>query len=185
MTMKSFAIVVASIILGGIALGNMRLSVSARNSLALAPPASTKPLPDIRAHRIQVVAQSDSVVGWQVTAEEAAFYHEGHPTVLHGVSMQYLRQARPLLQMTATRGQIDNATGDILVEGAVHLQYDGDYTIETEKIAWRALDHVLHTRLPVVMHNPSVYIIGQGLQSEMDRHRIALQGGVQASFQLR
>jgi LPS export ABC transporter protein LptC len=120
-----------------------------------------------------------------VTAEDAAFYHEAQMTVLHGVFMQYLRQARPLLQMTATRGQIDNATGDITVEGAVHLQYHDDYTITTEKISWRALDHILHTKLPVMIHNPSVQIVGQELHGEIDRYRITLQGRVQASFQLR
>jgi LPS export ABC transporter protein LptC len=87
--------------------------------------------------------------------------------------------------MTATRGQINNATGDITVEGAVHLQYHDDYTIKTEKISWRALDHVLHTNLPVMIHNPSVQITGQELHGEIARHRIALQGRVQASFQLR
>ena len=146
--MKWFAIILASIIIGGIALGNMRPSASSWNPLDLVQPDSTELLPDIRAQRIQVVAQSDSAADWKVTAEDAAFYHEEQLTVLHGVFMQYLRQASPLLQMTATRGQIDNATGDITVEGAVHLQYHDDYTIETEKISWRALDHVLHTNLP-------------------------------------
>ena len=183
--MKWFAIVLASIIIGGIALENMRPFASSWNPLELVPSISTELLPDIRAQRIQVVAQSDSVAGWQVTAEDAAFYHEEQLTVLHDVFMQYLRQARPLLQMTATRAQIDNVTGDITVEGAVHVQYHDDYTIETEKIAWRALDRVLHTKLPVMIHNSSLYITGQELHSEMDRHRMALRGKVQASFQLR
>jgi LPS export ABC transporter protein LptC len=183
--MKCFAIILASIITGSIALGNIRPSASSWHPLELVQPASTELLPDIRAQRIQIVTQSDSVAGWKVTAEDAAFYHEERLTVLHDVFMQYLRQASPLLQMTAIRGQINNATGDITVEGAVHLQYHNDYTIETEKISWRALDHVLHTNLPVRIHKPSVQITGQELHGEMDRHRIMLQGRVQASFQLR
>jgi LPS export ABC transporter protein LptC len=120
-----------------------------------------------------------------VTAEDAAFYHEKQLTVLHGVFMQYMPQASLLWQMTATRGQIDNATGDITVEGAVHLQYQNNYTIETEKISWRALDRVLHTNLPVRIHNPSMHITGQELYGEIASYRIALQGRVEASFQLR
>jgi hypothetical protein len=95
--MKWFAIVLTSIIIGSIALGNTRRSAFSWKPFEIVQPASTELLPDIRAQRIQVVAQSDSVAGWKVTAEDAAFYHEKQLTVLHGVFMQYLRQASPLL----------------------------------------------------------------------------------------
>jgi LPS export ABC transporter protein LptC len=105
--------------------------------------------------------------------------------MLHDVFMQYFRQASPLVQMTAAQGQIDNATGDIVVEGSVYLRYYDAYTIETKKMIWRALDHVLHTDLPVKIHNPLLQITGQALSGEVDQYRITLQGSVRASFQLR
>jgi LPS export ABC transporter protein LptC len=183
--MKWFVIVLVSVLIGGISLGSRRPSASSGYALGLVRLASTDLLPDIRAQRIQVLAQSDSVANWKVTAEDAAFYSEGQLTVLHSVFMQYMRQTSPLLQMIATRGQIDNATGDVTVEGAVRLKYHDSYVIETERISWRALDHVLYTDLPVKIYNPSVQITGQELKGDMDRYHIALQGNVRASFQLR
>jgi LPS export ABC transporter protein LptC len=120
-----------------------------------------------------------------VIAEEAAFYNDGQMTMLHDVFMQYFRQAHPLLQMTAAQGQIDNATGDIVVEGSIYLRYDDVYTIETKKMMWSALARVLSSDLPVMIYNPLVHITGQALNGEVDQDRMTLQGGVRASFQLR
>jgi LPS export ABC transporter protein LptC len=167
-------------VVGGISLGQMRFSASPEKSVI-----STDSLPDIRAQRVQVLAQTDSAASWKVTAAEAAFYNDGQMTMLRDVSMQYFRQASPLLQMTAAQGQIDNATGDIVVEGAVYLRYYDAYTIETKKMFWHALDRVLYTDLPVAIHNPLVHITGQELNGEVEQYRITLQGSVRASFQLR
>jgi LPS export ABC transporter protein LptC len=183
--MKWLAMMLISIVVGGVSLGQIRWSASPWKSVGLVHPVSTDPLPDIRAQHIQVIAQTDSAASWKVTAEEAAFYNDGQMTMLHDVFMQYFRQARPLLQMTAAQGQIDNATGDIVVEGSIYLRYDDAYTIETKKMMWRALERVLHTDLPVTIYNPLVHITGQALKGEVDQYRITLQGGVQASFQLR
>jgi LPS export ABC transporter protein LptC len=183
--MKWLAMILISIVVGGVSLGQIRRSAAPWKSVGLVQPVSTDPLPDIRAQRIQVIAQTDSAASWKVTAEEAAFYNDGQMTMLHDVFMQYFRQASPLVQMTAAQGQIDNATGDIVVEGSVYLRYYDAYTIETKKMIWRALDHVLHTDLPVKIHNPLLQITGQALSGEVDQYRITLQGSVRASFQLR
>jgi LPS export ABC transporter protein LptC len=183
--MKWLAIILISIVVGGVSLGQIRWSASPWKSVGLIHPTPTDPIPDIRAQRIQVIAQTDSAASWQVTAEEAAFYNEGQMTKLHDVFMQYFRQSSPLLQVTAAQGQIDNATGDIVVEGSVYLRYYDAYTIETKKMIWRALDRVLRTDFPVTIHNSLIQITGQALSGEVDQDRLTLQGGVQASFQLR
>jgi LPS export ABC transporter protein LptC len=183
--MKWRAIILISMVVGGVSLGQMRRFASTWKSAGLVHPVSTDPLPDIRAQRIQVIAQTDSAASWKVAAEEAAFYNDGQMTMLHDVYMQYFRQASPLLQITAAQGQIDNTTGDIVVEGSVYLRYYDTYTIETKKMFWRALDRVLHTDLPVTIHNPLVQITGQELNGDVEQYRITLQGGIRASFQLR
>jgi LPS export ABC transporter protein LptC len=183
--MKWLAIILISIVVGGISLGQIRLSASPGKSVGLVHPISTDPLPDIHAQRVQVLAQTDSAANWKVTAEEAAFYNDGQMTMLRDVFMQYFRQASPLLQMSAAQGQIDNATGDIVVEGSVYLRYYDAYTIETRKMFWRALDRVLYTDLPVTIHNPLIHITGQELSGEVEQYRITLQGNIRASFQLR
>jgi LPS export ABC transporter protein LptC len=183
--MKWFTIVLTSVLIGGISFASVWLFASSWNPLWTVQSASTALLPDIRAQHIQVIAQTDSTANWQVTAEDAAFYNEGQITVLHRVSLQYLQHASPLLRMTAAQGQIDNTTGDITVAGTVSMKYHETYTIETEKISWRALDHVLHTDLPVKIFNPWVQITGQQLNGEVRHFRIALKGNIQASFQIR
>jgi LPS export ABC transporter protein LptC len=177
--------ILMSIVIGGVSLGQLQWFASSWKSVGLVHPVATDPLPDIRAQHIQVIAQTDSAASWKVTAEEAAFYNDGQMTMLHDVFMQYFRQAHPLLQMTAAQGQIDNATGDIVVEGSIYLRYDDVYTIETKKMMWSALARVLSSDLPVMIYNPLVHITGQALNGEVDQDRMTLQGGVRASFQLR
>lgn len=183
--MKWLAMILMSIVIGGISLGQLQWFASSWKSVGLVHPVATDPLPDIRAQHIQVIAQTDSAASWKVTAEEAAFYNDGQMTMLRDVFMQYFRQASPLLQITAAQGQIDNATGDIVVEGSVYLRYYDAYTIETRKMFWRALDRVLYTDLPVTIHNPLIHITGQELSGEVEQYRITLQGNIRASFQLR
>jgi LPS export ABC transporter protein LptC len=183
--MKRVIIFLLTVIVGGIALANIQLPVSSWSPFGSVPSALTPVLPDISAQHVQVIAQTDTVASWKVTAEDAALYNAGQVTVLHGVFMQYLQYANPLLQMTAAWGQIDNATGDIIVAGSVSMEYDNIYTIETDKISWRALDQVLHTDHPVRLFNPSIHISGYQMKSELEQYRFALQGGVRASFQVR
>jgi LPS export ABC transporter protein LptC len=183
--MKRVIIFLLTIIVGGIALGNIQLPVSSWSLFGSVSSSPTPALPDVNAQHIQVIAQTDTAASWKVTAREAALYNVGQITVLHGVFIQYLQYANPLLQMTAAWGQIDNATGDITVEGSVSMEYDNIYTIETDKISWRALDQVLHTDHPVRLFNSSIQISGYQLKSELEQYRFALQGGVRASFQFR
>ena len=183
--MKRFAIVLTSIIIGGISLASIWRSAATWDPLWAVQSAPTALVPDIRAQHIHVIAQTDSTASWKVTAADAAFYSEDQITVLHSVFLQYLQHASPLLWMTAAQGQIDNATGDITVEGAVSMKYQEAYTIETEKISWRAFDRVLYTDLPVKISHPLVQITGQQLNGEVKHFRIALKGNIQASFQLR
>jgi LPS export ABC transporter protein LptC len=183
--MKWFAIVLISAIIGGISFASIRWSASSESHLGAVQFAPAAFLPDVRAQHIQVIAQTDSIATWKVTAEEAALYDEDQIIALHRVSLQYLPHASPLLRMTAKQGQIDNTTGDIIVEGAVSMKYHETYTIETEKICWRALDRALYTDVPVKIFNPWVQITGQQLNGEVEHFRITLKGNIQASFQLR
>lgn len=183
--MKRFTIVLTSAIIGGILVASIWWSALSWNPLRAVQFTPTTFLPDIRAQHIEVIAQTNSTANWKVAAEDVAFYNEGQTTVLYRVFLQYLQHASPLIQMTAARGQIDNTTGDITVEGAVSMKYHEAYTIETEKISWRALDHVLYTDLPVRISNSLVQITGQRLNGEVKHFRIALRGNIQASFQLR
>jgi LPS export ABC transporter protein LptC len=183
--MKWFTIVWTSAIIGGVLFVSIRWSASSWSPVWAVQPAPTALLPDVRAQHIQIIAQTDSTASWKVTAEDAAFYNDDQITVLHRVFLQYLHHESPLLRMTATQGQIDNTTGDITVEGVVSMKYHDAYTIETERMSWRALDHVLYTDLPVRISNPLVQITGQRLNGEVKHFRIALRGNIQASFQLR
>jgi LPS export ABC transporter protein LptC len=86
--------------------------------------------------------------------------------------------------MAAAQGQIDHVTGDIAMRGDICLHYQEGYTIETEALYWYAANRVLYTEAPVRIRNSLISIVGMGLYSNVDQHRIALQHSVQASFQL-
>jgi LPS export ABC transporter protein LptC len=141
--------------------------------------------PDMRVEDMHLLEQVGFATGWEVTAKKAELYNAAQLAVLHQLQARLFGQPAEPLSMTAAHGQIDRGTGDIAVHGGVRLQYQAGYTIEAETLYWRAADRVLYTDVPVQIRSASLVIVGTGLHSNVDQHYIALQHGVQASFQLR
>lgn len=139
---------------------------------------------DIHVEDMRVFEQVDTVSDWEVLAKEAKVYQTAQRTELSTVTAHLTRSQEPPMSLTAASGQMDNATGNMAIEGQVRLHYQDGYTLETDRLYWHAPDGVLHTDAPVSMYNPSVHITGQGLQSKVEQQQIAIQHNVRASFQL-
>jgi LPS export ABC transporter protein LptC len=140
--------------------------------------------PDIYVEDMYLLEQAGFTAGWEVVAKKVELYNAEQLAILHQFQAQLFGQSAEPLQMTAARGQIDHVTGDIAMRGDVRLHYQEGYTIETEALYWYAANRVLYTEAPVKVRNPLISIVGMGLHSNVDQHRIALQHSVRASFQL-
>jgi LPS export ABC transporter protein LptC len=118
-------------------------------------------------------------------ASQAELYDAKQLVVVRQVQAQLLAQAEQPVRVAADHGRINNATGDVTVQGHVHLQYLDGYTIETEVLHWHAASRLLQTDAAVKIDSALVRIAGRGLQGQVEEQRFVIQDDVHATFQLR
>jgi LPS export ABC transporter protein LptC len=130
------------------------------------------------------MVQSQSVIAWRASAKRATFSEADQQAIVHQVEATVFPDAASAWRITAARGVIDRATGNMALEGRVRLQQRDGYTIETDELHWDTTKRVLFTDAPVTMRSASVFITGNGLYSQMGQHRLSVQHGVRATFRL-
>jgi|SRR5215469_15485361 len=142
--------------------------------------------PDMRVQNVHLIEQlEEGGDGWELLAHGAEFYDAKHLVMVHQMRAHLFAQTAPPVQIEATHGQIDSATGDMTVQGNVQLQYLEGYTIETDVLSWHAAHRLLWTDAAVKINSALVHIAGIGLQGDVDQQRFVLQDDVHAAFQLR
>jgi LPS export ABC transporter protein LptC len=185
--MKWSMIVLIGIVLGGVALASVEWpSQPTKRPVSVPePPQANATLPGIQIQDMYLMAQTGSVITWQVCAKQAAFSETAQRAVVQQVNATIFQtDAVNTWQITAERGLLDSASGDMSVEGHVRLQQHEGYTIETDEVHWHTANRLLSTDAPVTMRNTSVSISGTGFRSLVDQHRMTLQHDVRASFRL-
>ena len=146
-------------------------------------PQSDTEQPDMRVQNVHLIEQAEVGNEWELWAHEAEFYDAKHLVVVRQLRARLLSKAAPPLHVIADYGQIDNATGNMTVQGHVQLQYLEGYTIETDVLHWQAASRVLRTDAAVKIDSTLVHIAGIGLLGNVDQQRFVLQDSVHATFQ--
>ena len=141
--------------------------------------------PDMRVQNVHLIEQAEVGNEWELWAQDAEFYDAKHVVVLRQLRAQLLSKVDPQVHVMADYGQIDNATGNMTIQGHVQLQYLEGYVIETDVLHWQAASRVLRTDAAVKIDSALVHIAGIGLLGHVDEQRFVLQDDVHAAFQMR
>jgi LPS export ABC transporter protein LptC len=140
--------------------------------------------PDMRVQNVHLIEQAEVGNEWELWAHEAEFYDAKHLVVLRQLRAKLLLKADQQVYVMAEYGQIDNATGNMTIQGHVQLQYLEGYIIETDVLHWQATSRVLRTDAAVKIDSALVHIAGIGLLGHVDEQRFVLQDNVHAAFKM-
>jgi LPS export ABC transporter protein LptC len=184
--MKWYIVMLIGIVAGGLSLVSGGWPPRATTGPAIVPEPSQDPtaLPNAQVREMSLIAQIGSAIAWHVFAQQATFSEAAQRTVVQQVSAMIFPDTADAWHLTAARGVLDSATGDMAIEGQVRLQHRDGYTIETDELRWQAAGRRLYSEAPVTMRSASGSITGTGLRSPVDQHRIILQHDVRAVFRL-
>ena len=164
--------------------GGFLLSGKMRSTEHVIQPTETEK-PDMHVQNVHLIEQAEIGNEWELWAHEAEFYDAKHLVVLRQLRAQLLSKVDQQVHVTADYGQIDNATGNMTIQGHVQLQYLEGYSIETDVLHWQAASRVLRTDAAVKIDSALVHIAGIGLLGHVDEQRFILQDNVHAAFQMR
>ena len=164
--------------------GGFLLSGKMRSTEHVIQPTETEK-PDMRVQNVHLIEQAEVGNEWELWAHEAEFYDAKHLVVLRQLRAKLLLKADQQVYVMAEYGQIDNATGNMTIQGHVQLQYLEGYIIETDVLHWQAASRVLRTDAAVKIDSAVVHIAGIGLLGHVDEQRFVLQDNVHAAFQMR
>ena len=171
-------ILMLAVVGGFLLLGKMRFTEH-----VIQPTETEKP--DTRVQNVHLIEQAEVGNEWELWAHEAEFYDAQHLVVLRQLRAQLLSKADQPVHVMADYGQVDNATGNMTIQGHVQLQYLEGYIIETDILHWQAASRVLRTDAVVKIDSAVVHIAGRGLLGHVDEQRFVLQDNVHAAFQMR
>jgi LPS export ABC transporter protein LptC len=141
--------------------------------------------PDMRVQNWHLVEQAEAGDEWELSTHEAEFYDAKQKIIVHRLRAQLLSKEAHPVHVIADSGQIDSATGNMIIHGNVQLQYLEGYTVETDVLHWHATILVLQTDAAVQIRSALVYIVGMGLLGNIEQQRFVLQADVHAAFQVR
>jgi len=163
--------------------GGFLLSGKMRSTEHVIQPTETEK-PDMRVQNVHLIEQAEVGNEWELWAHEAEFYDAKHLVVLRQLRAKLLLKADQQVYVMAEYGQIDNATGNMTIQGHVQLQYLEGYIIETDVLHWQAASRVLRTDAAVKIDSALVHIAGIGLLGHVDEQRFVLQDNVHAAFKM-
>ena len=164
-------------------IGGFLLSGKMRFTEHVIQPTETEK-PDMRVQNVHLIEQAEVGNEWELWAHEAEFYDAKHLVVLRQLRAKLLLKADQQVYVMAEYGQIDNATGNMTIQGHVQLQYLEGYIIETDVLHWQAASRVLRTDAAVKIDSALVHIAGIGLLGHVDEQRFVLQDNVHAAFKM-
>ena len=152
-----------------------------------ADPVAVAPNDDIPGMRVQgvvVVEQgtADKAQSWELSADEIAFFDERRLAHVKALRAELFPPDLEPIRLTAARGRVDSATGDMTVEGDVLLRPLWGYDLETAVLHWDAANRTLHTEAEVKISAESVDISGTGFSGSVDEQHYTLKRGVKVTF---
>ena len=149
-----------------------------------AAPSPNDDPPDVWVEDVFVVEQAtaEKSKSWALFAKEIAFYDTERLALVKKLRAEFFPHDVEPLQLTAERGRINGATGDMTVEGHVVLRPLWGYDLETSVLHWDAANRTLHTDAEVRIRAESIDIAGTGFSGSVDQQRFALQRRIKVSF---
>lgn len=138
--------------------------------------------PDVQMIDMHLMAQLSGTATLQVVAKRAILSGSERQAIVHGIQARMQQASGRAWYLSAARGFVDRVTGDMTVQGGVHLYEKDGYILETENLSLRAEQQVLRTDTAVRLRGNTILITGTGLQHEIDKNRITIQHQVKASF---
>ena len=140
--------------------------------------------PDMRVQDVVVVEQATAETSrsWELSAKEIAFYDTTRLAFVKQLRAEFFPHDVEALHLTAERGRINSATGDMTVEGHVLLRPLWGYDLETAVLHWDAASRTLHTEAEVKIRAETIDIVGTGFSGSVDQRRFILQRQVKVSF---
>lgn len=149
-----------------------------------AVPLSNDDPPGMWVQDVLVIEQAtgEQSKSWELFAKEIAFYDTKRLALVKKLRAEIFPYDIEPLHLTAERGQINSATGDMTVEGRVLLHPLWGYALETAILHWDAANRTLQTDAEVRISAETIDIVGTGFSGSVDQQRFALQQQVRVSF---
>lgn len=139
---------------------------------------------DMRVQQVHLVEQTETGETWELRADEAELYDAQHLIIVHRLRAELQTSNAQPLHIVADNGHIDHSTGNVTLQGQVHLTYLETYTIVTDILYWHAATRSVQTPAAVMIESAAVQMVGLGLLGQVAEQRFVLQDKVHAIFRI-
>jgi len=125
--------------------------------------------PDRVVHEFRLTETSSGVPEWRLRADEARHFVGDAQTKLTGVELEFFRpDGNVRSRLTSERGMIEDATGDMVAEGKVHLVSTEGDTLDTEYLRYSKEPNTIGGPGPVRIAKPDRVLTGVGFTAKPD-----------------
>jgi hypothetical protein len=155
------------------------LSFVAAALLLLLPRGGTPPgSPEIIARSITLHGYSENGdPQWEIHAAEGAIADE--EGTLRNVVLRFVDEGSEPLAVTGA--ELARTKEESLMPGAVRIEREGDFVLDTSDLVWNEGENVLRAG-PARLERDDVQLSAQRFAYDLDAHRARFEGGVDVSF---
>jgi LPS export ABC transporter protein LptC len=119
---------------------------------------------------------------WEILADVAEVDPRANSTTLEGVHLTLFSAQHGTVQVTASRGVIQNESKNMQVCGDVQLVMGDDFALRTECLQWVAAERSLTADTPVTVEMGGLYVEGQGFRGWITEERFEVREQVLARW---
>ncbi len=130
---------------------------------------------------IHYSSTKDGQVEWVLDAKSATTYKGGEKTLFDAVRLVFYASDATTYKLTAKEGRVDESTGEVVVEGDVHVEsLDGTYSLKTDLLNYSSEMKRFETDRAIEIVASGMDVTGIGLMIDIDSEVLEVRKEVRA-----
>jgi lipopolysaccharide export system protein LptC len=137
---------------------------------------------DLEVGNLSLAEEKEGVILWELKAKIAERYTKGNRTLLEDLRVTLYGDDGRVVTLRGDRGQIDEASRDMEVDGGVVVTSTDGLRLRTRSLRYSHSQRQISTEAPVEIDGRGVRISGVGLLMDLATERISILRDVDASI---
>lgn len=157
------------------------LAACSEENLPLNNPSVKQATPTQELKNFNIVQTDNGQKQWELEAKEAKIYEQKHQAIATDIKVKFFEKDVISSILTADRGNMDSASGDMEVEGNVVVKSLVEQTtIETTKLWYIAKERKIFSDQFIKQTRPDAIITGYGLEADVSLKQVVIKKDIKA-----
>jgi len=135
----------------------------------------------LKLNALEQISKKNGITEWKLKASSATLLKDPKKAVLEDVDIIFYTKQNVQVHLTATRGELDTKTHDMILSENVTIRYQ-QYTLTSETLHYAKKPHIIRSDSRVTFDDVNSMIKADGMEIRLNQDLIILKGHVEGQF---